>query len=380
MTGKAGVSPAGVSSAWADLVPVTAGDRVRLPPELSAAERAFTDRGAVVDLGEGGGVADVVVVIDEGPESGEASLAGVAASGRLVVLATDRRSRLALSATQRALASGDGVTAVHTFALFPDGWSPTSAYRLDLPHIGRIVLGAAAVGAPTIRRVLLALLRRIVGWRVSQLLLPAWMIVVHVGTPPPATAPTGRIGVAANEQGVVLLGARPDAIEKDYVDAATADRVAALHRELAEHGVNVAQRVRPGSSPTRLELDWMPGQVVDAAALDDAELAEWSARAAAVLGRIHGATGRTDGTVLTHGDYWLGALIADGDEIVGVIDWTDGRRGEPEIDIEVLSAVVHERRSLSSDDRNRILGEMARRYVGAGGPSGVFRGSGTLMP
>lgn len=283
-----------------------------------------------------------------------------------------------LSAVRRILESDDRVAAVHALGLFPSLLAPTSAYRLDLPAIGEIVLTAAATGAPRLRRRLLWLFGRVLGWSAASHLPPAWMVVAHVGALPAAAVPTGRIGVAANEQGVVLIGRGPDAIEKDYGGVAAADRVATLHQELVDAGVEVVQPVRSRPSPTRLRFDWVPGRVVDASTLDDDDLARWSGRAAEILGGIHGATARDDGTVIAHGDFWLGALVADGERVT-VIDWTDGCRADPLVDVEVLTTLIRQRATLPPEERHRILDEMARRYETAGGPTGVFGAAGTLM-
>ena len=59
--------------------------------------------------------------------------------------------------------------------------------------------------------------------------------------------------------------------------------------------------------------------------------------AARALALLQSSTRHEDGTVLVHGDYWLGNLIVDRGQVVGVFDWELAQRGSPEEDRRFLA-------------------------------------------
>ncbi len=65
---------------------------------------------------------------------------------------------------------------------------------------------------------------------------------------------------------------------------------------------------------------------------DDGELIRFVERAASALSVLQAHTRHPDGSVLVHGDYWLGNVLIDRDRLVGVIDWEEAHRGSDVVD------------------------------------------------
>ena len=96
--------------------------------------------------------------------------------------------------------------------------------------------------------------------------------------------------------------------------------------------------------PAVCRFSWLVGDPLVVEELDDDALVLWTARAARLLAHLQHLTRHPDGTVLVHGDLWLGNLLVAGEEISGVVDWTRARRGSPEIDRRFLVDSVHHHR------------------------------------
>ncbi len=88
--------------------------------------------------------------------------------------------------------------------------------------------------------------------------------------------------------------------------------------------------------------------------LDDDDLVAWTARAAALLARLQELTGSADGTVLVHGDFWLGNLLVEGDRVTGLVDWGDARRGSPDVDRRFLVESLARRQRVEPALRARL--------------------------
>jgi aminoglycoside phosphotransferase (APT) family kinase protein len=107
-------------------------------------------------------------------------------------------------------------------------------------------------------------------------------------------------------------------------------------RVLEGCGLDLAPRVVGQPGADRIRHTWLPGHPMRPAGLRREQLRTWVGRAAHTIGIIQRATARHDGTVLVHGDYWLGNLLVDGDEVVAVLDWTRAHWGEPTEDVRHL--------------------------------------------
>ena len=107
-------------------------------------------------------------------------------------------------------------------------------------------------------------------------------------------------------------------------------------RELEVAGFPLAPRVLGESGAASSWCSWMPGATLTLDRLDDDALVAWVARAARVLAELQRLTRRADGTVLVHGDFWLGNLLTDGERVSAVVDWTESSRGPASLDRDFL--------------------------------------------
>jgi hypothetical protein len=254
------------------------------------------------------------------------------------------------------------------FALLRSADLPTTSFRLDLPQLASVVLTGAAVGAGPVRAQAIAWLARLAKRDLAKYVVPAWLIVRSNR----ADSPTGRLAVAENDQGVVLYGSGPDSIEKVFTDPADIEAVRQATATLGAAGLDVeVGRVLSQPFPNRLRLEWVDGDVLDANALEPRLLAIWTERAAEVLGLIHSRSLADDRSVLVHGDFWLGAVVVRGDSIIGVIDWTDSRRGSPVEDLQTLTAVSRSRSDLTSSEREIVVTAARRGYQRGGGDAWI---------
>jgi len=357
---------------------------------LLAEVSAVVQAGPLDDFMTPGRTFDVLVAVPRQPADIERLAHLVGAQGRLVLL-TDNPGSL-LRAADRVIGRGAGPTAgrlrtlrrslarsgldtVVVFGLLRSSAEPTTAFRLDLPRIADTVLEASAAGSGRARRWAIGALRVASRWGVAAQLVSAWLIVGSRGPGPAGDlTPTGRIAVASNEQGAVLLGSGPDAVEKRFADPAQLEAAAAALSLLGAVGVDVGTRVIGRLAGDRLRTSWVPGRHLDVLRLSPDALTHWLERAAAVLGDIQRATQDDDGQVLVHGDYWLGCVVVDHDSIAGVIDWTDAHRGDPRTDMQSLVAVIDSRSDLRPHDRLRMIAAVQRGHRQAGGPPSACDG------
>ena len=306
---------------------------------------------------------DVVVVDGLGPAVGangrlEARArrlaAGLAPHGRLVVVSDNPLSPLraadravgraagpsgpSLRSVERALRN-TGMRVTQRFGLLRSSVDGVTAFDLDAPRAASAVLAAAIVNMEPMRALGLRLLRALAQRRAAALLVPAWLVVAspfsvpHVPSP---FRPTGRLGHRGSEESKLLRGEPPTELEKRYSTPESAGREAMALRELEARGLAIAPRVVAQPGPDRLRQTWHPGRPVRPGGLRRQELRTWVARAARTIGTVQRATQRSDGTVLVHGDYWLGNLLVDADRVVAVLDWTRAHWGEPTEDVRHL--------------------------------------------
>ena len=306
---------------------------------------------------------DVIVVDGLGPAGGakgrlEARFrrlaAGLTPHGRLAVVTDNPLSPLraadravgraagpsgpSLRSVQRAL--GDtGMRVTQRFGLLRSSVDGVTAFDLDAPQAGSAVLAAAVVNIEPARALGLRLLRPLARRRAAALMVPAWLIVASSSSAPwvpSPSRPTGRLGHRGSEESKLLRGEPPVELEKRYSTPEAAAREAMALGELEARGLALAPRVVAQPGPDRLRQTWHPGRPMRPGGLRRQELRTWVARAARTIGTIQRATERSDGTVLVHGDFWLGNLLVDADQVVAVLDWTRAHWGEPTEDVRHL--------------------------------------------
>ena len=280
--------------------------------------------------------------------------AGLAPHGRLVVVADNRLSPLrtldraigrpagppgpSLHSIERALRD-PGMEVLQRFGLLRSSIDGVTAFDLDAPQAASAVLAAATVNIEHARAMGLRLLRRLAEHRAAAPIVPAWMIVASSSSSPWASSPsrpTGRLGHRGSEETKLLRGEPPTELEKRYSTPEAAAREAMALRELEARGLTLAPRLLAQPDPGRLRQAWHPGRPLRPAGLRPDELRSWVARAAETIGTIQRATERGDGTVLVHGDYWLGNLLVGGAKVVAVLDWTRADWGERTEDVRHL--------------------------------------------
>ncbi|MDQ4069866.1 MAG: aminoglycoside phosphotransferase family protein, partial [Actinomycetota bacterium] len=280
--------------------------------------------------------------------------AGLAPYGRLVVVADNRPSPLravdrtigrpagppgpSLRAIERAVADA-GMAVVQRFGLLRSSLDGVTAFDLDAPLAASAVLASAIVNMDHTRAMGLRLLRLLAQHRAAAPIVPAWMVVGSFSSSRWASSPsrpTGRLGHKRSEEVKLLRGEPPTELEKRYPTPDAAGGEAMALRELEARGLNVAPRLLAQRGPDRLRQAWHPGRPLRPAGLRPDELRAWVARAAQTIRTIQRATERSDGTVLVHGDYWLGNLLVEAGRVVAVLDWTRAHWGEPTEDVRHL--------------------------------------------
>ena len=278
--------------------------------------------------------------------------ASLAPHGRLVIVADNRLSPLRavdraigrptgppgpfIHSMEKALRDA-GLGTVQRFGLLRSSIDGVTAFDLDAPQAASAILAAAIVNMQYARATCLRLLRPMAERRAAAPIVPAWMLVASSC---PWTSslprPTGRLGHKGSEEAKLVRGEPPTALDKRYSTPEAAAREAMALRELEGRGLNVTPRLIARPGPDRLRQAWHPGRPVRPAALGPEELRAWVARAAQTIGTIQRATERSDGTVLVHGDYWLGNLLVEDGGVVAVLDWTGAHWGEPTEDVHHL--------------------------------------------
>ncbi len=259
-----------------------------------------------------------------------------------------------------------GLPVRQVFGLLRSSASPATAFDLR----SRSAVGAVAASASShivgVRGELTRLMPRLPPTTLARL-VPAWLLVGGAAPEPLALPPiVGKIANRDSEEIKLVRGDPPSVLERCYLSLTpeTAAEVAAL-LETESVGFALAPRIVGTPQPRRVAVTWLPGTPLVTGRLDDDDLVDWVRRAARVLGRLQELTRHDDGTVLVHGDLWLGNLLVDGDEITGVVDWTSARRGSPEIDRAFLVSSLDHRLELDRELRSRVA---AARDEGLGDP------------
>jgi len=303
--------------------------------------------------------------------------AGLAPQGRLVVISDNRVSPLraadravgrpagpsgpCLMSIERAVRRA-GMEVTQRFGLLRSSADGVTAFDLDAPRAASAILAATTVRTELTRVIALGLLRRLAERRAAALAVPAWMVVAspssHAWTPSPLR-PSGRLGHEDSEESKVLRGEPPAELDKRCSTPDAAAREAMALRVLEACGLTIAPRLLGQPSPERIRQTWQPGRPMRPAGLRRDDLRAWVGRAAQTLATMQRATERGDGSVLVHGDYWLGNLLVDGGTVVAVLDWTRAHWGDRAEDLHHL--VDHLVRMRLAPARDvRLLTELAR--------------------
>lgn len=303
-------------------------------------------------------IVDGLVALDAvGATSPDARLrrlaAGLAPGGRLVVVADNRLSALravdravgrpagapgpSLGAIQHAVQLA-GLDVVQRFGLLRSSVDGVTAFDLDATKARAAILSAAAVKTGRVRTAGLELLGYLAERGKAASLLPAYMVVAcKAAAPwiPGHRPPTGRLGYQGSTESKVLRGEPPVELEKRYSSAEGLQKEVMALRTLEACGFRRVPRL-VAETPGRTRQTWMSGRPLSPGALQRSELRLWVIRAAQVLGEIQRVTARDDGRVLVHGDYWLGQLLVEGHQVVGVLDWSGAHWGDPAEDLDHL--------------------------------------------
>ena len=279
--------------------------------------------------------------------------AGLAPDGRLVVVSDNRLSALraadravgrpagppgpSLGAVERAVQHA-GLVVMQRFGLLRSSLDGVTAFDLDAPRASAAILSAASVRTGRFRTAGLEVLSKLAKRGTAAYLLPACMVVAcPAGAPcvPDDRRPTGRLGYKESNESKVLRGEPPVELEKHYSSVDGPRREAMALRAMEACGLGFVPRL-VAEAPGWTRQTWISGQPLRPGALQRSEIRLWVGRAAQVLGQIQRGTARDDGQVLVHGDYWLGNLLVEGDDVVGVLDWSDAHWGEPAEDLRHL--------------------------------------------
>lgn len=224
------------------------------------------------------------------------------------------------------------------YGLLRSTLSPAAVFDLDARRAARAALRGASPRMGGLRRRLTDALaasarwRRPVGW-----LMPGWALVAgrsdQITTRRSHGAVvTARVATVDADESKLLFGEPPQAMEKRYETPEKADAEAMALEVMGDALPGVAPRLIDRPGPRRVRMEWLTGQPVAPLSMSSTAVESWLVEAARLLARIHEATRTPDGTVLVHGDYWLGNLLTDGAEVTGVVDWVDARWGSDDDD------------------------------------------------
>ncbi len=383
---------------WVDLLDVTAEHRVLL---LDAA-----DSGAAAALRR---LTPHVTVVGCSPDATPSSPATrpvspgtcdlLAFDGVRVTDASLRRWRPALAPGARLVVVGDNraspLRALDRMTRGSGGpgarWSHVPSVRclvehdLDVHQLFGLLRSSAApavafdaLAGSSLHAVVGATLAHVHGWRAGVLgvaararaervlrLCPGWLVVASApGAELDPERVVGKVSNRDSEEVKLLRGDPVASIERSYRSshpAGTATEVAAL-LELERVGFALAPRVLADPSAFSSRCSWLRGDPLAVDRLRPDDLVDWVGRAAEVLRDLQDRTRRPDGTVLVHGDFWLGNLMTEGGRVTGVVDWTEAHRGSPVTDREFLVSSLE--RWISSERLRRRLVEAAGRAAG----------------
>ncbi|GAB2778079.1 hypothetical protein GCM10027020_34480 [Nocardioides salsibiostraticola] len=256
--------------------------------------------------------------------------------------------------------SGADLQVRQRFVLLRSSNSPATAFDLMSRSSVRAVATATLSHVGGLRGRLVGALPRMPSTLIDRL-APAWLIIADrgVGGPDPDRI-IGKVANRDSEEVKLIRGDPPSVLERCYLRRTpeTAAEVSAL-TAAEKAGFSLAPRIVGTSQETRVAVTYLTGTPLVAASLSDAEVLHWIGRAARALGTLQRSTREADGTVLVHGDLWLGNLLVSGAEITGIVDWTSARRGAADIDQRFLIESLDHHREVSDAMRERIEATLA---------------------
>jgi len=263
-------------------------------------------------------------------------------------------ARLGHGAAARSLEAA-GLVVHQVFGLLRSSNEPVVAFDSLAPTSLAAVAGSTLAHVDGWRGRLLGVATSLSGPRML-LLCPGWVVVATRGAAPDPDRIVGKVSNRDSHEVKLLRGEPVASVERQSlhrVSTTPANEAAALC-ELEAVGFDLSPRVLGDPLPTSSRCSWMSGSTLPLGDLAESELCSWVARAAEVLLRMQRATLHDDGTVLVHGDYWLGNLLVEGGRVSAVVDWADAFRGSPEHDRDFLVASL-ERWITSEALRDRLV-------------------------
>ncbi len=255
-----------------------------------------------------------------------------------------------------------------TLGVFRSTTRPLALIGFDTPEAARMTVSALGVHVAGWRRHVLVTAVRFP--TIGRWMSPGWLLIAPGTGRKPTLDPTGQIGYEQSEGCTRVLGEPPRLIEREaavddlIAEAAVLDELGASSiAPLVPHVIRAPGRdeSRPGARAPSLVTSLIPGRPLRPRQMTDQEIERWTERAAHVLDELQSTTLDEDGSVLVHGDYWLGNLLVDDDQIVGIIDWESAHRGQTTEDREFLA------RSLTTYlDRDQDFADRLEAIVRAG--------------
>lgn len=227
-----------------------------------------------------------------------------------------------------------GLPVTQVFGLLRSGDAPAVAFDALAPSSLPAVLGATRAHVGGWRATALSAAARLPPAQALRL-FPAWLVVAGGVDGAPPDRVVGKVSNRDSEEIKLVRGEPVSAVERRHLVGRTTGEVSAL-RELEGVGFDLAPRVLGEPTPYACRYSWLSGSSLALDRLDDDALVAWVGRAAAVLADLQRRTRHPDGTVLVHGDYWLGNLLTSSDAVTAVVDWTEATRGSDEVDREFL--------------------------------------------
>lgn len=365
---------------WADLIDVDPDHHVLLIDDgrhralhslRSRTDHVHTDSPAAVADSAPKEVYDVICIDQvriEGPEL-RALGQRLRPGGRLVLVLDNFLSPLrALDRSQGAWGSAGrwsqrrwcreiqaaGFEVEQAFGLLRSSAAPVTAFDLRAPSSVGAVVKASLNHVGGRRGALLRWLPALRPATVARL-SPGWLIVARNGAAAPdPLRVVGKVSNRDSDEVKLIRGEPPAVLERCYVTGKPETAAAALG-ELAEVGFDLVPRLVGTPSTHRFGVSWVEGDPLEVNRLSPDELVTWVGRTAVALERMQRLTRHADGTVLVHGDLWLGNLLVCGDRITAIIDWPFARRGAPAIDAAFLVESLREHPAVTAAVLSRLI-------------------------
>jgi hypothetical protein len=269
---------------------------------------------------------------------------------------------------RRALARA-GVPPVVEYGVLRSVNAPSTWFSLRHPRHAQMVLAASNTLNTGVRRRAVSGLAAAARLGLAGPLVPAFGLFCSPGRPAHEPA-LGRIAPGGAHEAKLLLGDPLREVVKVYGSSAVAAAESAALEQVHRVWPGLAPPLLAREGPRRVRLGWVEGRSLSGPEVAGAAGERWLRAAAAVLGELHRRLGPDqDGGYLLHGDLWLGNLLVDraGTDVVGLIDWTDTRRGEPQEDLRFLVDAWAGPRRLAAQDVAGLRAAVDDAYAAARG-------------